>query len=63
MQNGDPFCGGDYQFCSNQKELKDCLSYNYVFHIYKLYDDRDLDLLDYFLEKFKNSYNNHCGLK
>ena len=59
MQNGDPYCGGDYEFCKNEKELKECMSYNIVYHIYKFDEKNNKDLLEIYLKKFKNAYNNY----
>lgn len=63
MRNGDPYCGGDYEFCKNEKELKECMSINFVYHIYKINKKNNPDLVDIYLKKFKDNYNNFTSYK
>lgn len=47
MVNFDPFCGGDFEFCSSKEEVLDCVSLNRdrILHIYNLSGKRDIKYL------------------
>lgn len=44
MVNFDPYCGGDFEFCSSKQELLEVISSNSerILHIYNLSGKRDI---------------------
>lgn len=49
-QNGDPYCGGDYEFCETIDEVVKLFSYEEIFHVYKI--DKERDMYSFFKRKY-----------
>ena len=44
LTNFDPYCGGDFEFCSSKDELLDFISFekSRILHIYNISNKRDI---------------------